>query len=482
MPQPNGPYYVIVGVGFSAVLNHSLLKATDFGKERLADLEIRHIGMADPWGDYLIERMGQWPGLLTLPGFENQHATEEAADFLRCRAFAEATAQQLKRLTSENRIVRARVTDVQVANGIFTVHYHAGGQPKELPASKIDFCTGWGPAHTLNKCIVDQCYHAEYPDATTLPQPRRLMTAIDFLCNKEPMPNGSTVCIYGDGGTAAWCVENALASDTREVVWVSCGAFRTSTIPKSGRNNGLFAEFDNSSTDEEPLSKFRPLDQRLKMWWGYKIVKVGRDGSAVRLHFDLSGLTEPGCLNSQGLPLGGLDCRAFDQVVVAIGQRYDGRLLEILESIRYPILSDGGRDADKVIVGGADHDDPRQSKLRLLGPLLSSRQFRKQFAAGKYLSNWKRLDKYVGTLPGQADGGLITAHGALIAKANGYFDEQSPNRNIHTASAWDLANLGVDDNVARGFISKRNSHAEPFTAIPGGLKELSLVYEPRRPA
>ena len=60
-------YYVIVGCGFSAVTNHAILARQPAG--RLGALPILHIGGTDPWRSYFPMPMGQWPTLLSLPGF-----------------------------------------------------------------------------------------------------------------------------------------------------------------------------------------------------------------------------------------------------------------------------------------------------------------------------------------------------------------------------------------------------------------------------
>lgn len=71
-------YYVIVGRGTAAILNHTTLRQTSFGQDRLKDpaddtgktqLPVIHIGMPDPWYYYHPHGMGQPPHLLVLPGY-----------------------------------------------------------------------------------------------------------------------------------------------------------------------------------------------------------------------------------------------------------------------------------------------------------------------------------------------------------------------------------------------------------------------------
>lgn len=63
-------YYVIVGRGPAAVINHATLVQSDFGQARLGTLPVMHIGFQNPWPNYLQHGMGQPPHLLSLPGFD----------------------------------------------------------------------------------------------------------------------------------------------------------------------------------------------------------------------------------------------------------------------------------------------------------------------------------------------------------------------------------------------------------------------------
>ena len=76
---PTG-YYVIIGCGTAAVVNHTTLRQTEWGKERLSIgegaseqvLPVMHIGFIDPWLHYHEHGMGQPPYLLGLPGYESR--------------------------------------------------------------------------------------------------------------------------------------------------------------------------------------------------------------------------------------------------------------------------------------------------------------------------------------------------------------------------------------------------------------------------
>src|SRR5438874_1100396 len=65
-------YYVIVGCGTAAVVNHTTLRQTQWGKDRIGGLPVMHIGFKDPWWHYFTHGMGQPPYLLTMPGYHQR--------------------------------------------------------------------------------------------------------------------------------------------------------------------------------------------------------------------------------------------------------------------------------------------------------------------------------------------------------------------------------------------------------------------------
>ena len=73
LPPP--VFYVIVGCGPAAVINHTTLLQSDFGKKRihqdpkLGEIPVLHIGFRNPWSWYFAHGMGQPNYLLGLPGF-----------------------------------------------------------------------------------------------------------------------------------------------------------------------------------------------------------------------------------------------------------------------------------------------------------------------------------------------------------------------------------------------------------------------------
>src|SRR4051794_41848649 len=98
-------YYVIIGRGFSAVLDHVTLRLSEEGRERLGDLPVMHIGFEDPWSYYRRHRMGQFPHLLGLPGFGAGVGGEGPGEYKDSTRFAEATRREFQLLTEKYTVV-----------------------------------------------------------------------------------------------------------------------------------------------------------------------------------------------------------------------------------------------------------------------------------------------------------------------------------------------------------------------------------------
>ncbi len=74
---PPTVYYVIIGCGPMAVVNHITLRHDRSGERRIADKDILHIGFPNPWPKYFEHGLGQPPHLLSFPGFDNNEMTGE---------------------------------------------------------------------------------------------------------------------------------------------------------------------------------------------------------------------------------------------------------------------------------------------------------------------------------------------------------------------------------------------------------------------
>lgn len=95
-------YYVIVGRGPAAVINHTTLRQTEFGKKRIEGLPVMHIGFANPWTKYMQHGMGQPPHLLSLPGFAEHPRNDDTVDEgLNSRGFAACVENEFQRLVNK---------------------------------------------------------------------------------------------------------------------------------------------------------------------------------------------------------------------------------------------------------------------------------------------------------------------------------------------------------------------------------------------
>jgi hypothetical protein len=486
MPHRDGPFYVIVGLGFSAVLNHLLLRTTKTGRDRVDNLPVLHIGLPDPWSDCAIDRMGQWPCLLILPKFANSQRTQKSTDFLSCNSFAEATRQELLDIATRfpnDEIRTGVVEDVSEVAGDFKVTFaDVDGKRSEVTARKVDFCTGLGPPHKLTSDQVDNAVlRKEYFDEAIAPNPRRLTTAVDFLKSGSSIVADGLVCIYGDGGTSAWCVERALRSNlTKEVLWVSRKPFSADTFPSSGRNDHLVKSFSRNPKTLLPAQKLTANDSRLRLAWGYQIERLDLNAKgAVEICFLPFPLSQvQSYVDHRGNDLGSLKFRDFSQVVVSIGQTHaEGRgcLEQLTKNVmrkKHPLASHTG-----LLAGFADDPTHEHARVRILGPAITG--VAKEFPSAFY----DALTAYTGTLARQADGAQIVTGALSVAQANGFFCQGRPNTNINTADLADLKQLGVDSAVATNLIFDRRQRVEPFTELPreSQLANLKLYYGDRDP-
>ncbi|MCH7862481.1 MAG: hypothetical protein IH998_12510, partial [Proteobacteria bacterium] len=88
--------YVIVGCGFAAVLNHTTLRQREWGRKRIGNREVIHIGFQDPWFHYRDHGMGQFPHLLVMPGYHGEEIRNGKPDApLRSGRMAADTRKEL---------------------------------------------------------------------------------------------------------------------------------------------------------------------------------------------------------------------------------------------------------------------------------------------------------------------------------------------------------------------------------------------------
>lgn len=91
--------YVIIGCGAAAIVNHTTLRQTKWGQDRVGNSRIIHVGFEDPWSHYNRHEMGQFPQLLGLPGYQARPGVlDDTTEPYTSTKFGQNTADELTRL------------------------------------------------------------------------------------------------------------------------------------------------------------------------------------------------------------------------------------------------------------------------------------------------------------------------------------------------------------------------------------------------
>jgi hypothetical protein len=244
------PYYVIIGCGFAATVDHATLVQSTWGVARLGKLDVLHIGFPDPWRTYHKHNMNQEIELLTLPGYSNQPDegdTEPVPDddgayrWLLSTSFAQINRDEISGLVTEAPEdeeeqdvelpsepvvaplgpVRAMVSKIEPPhddeqNYVITLYK----SPEKIKAAMIDICTGPGQGRTKYKApqglTSDLTRHSESPFVP------KLYTATNITLENAKMAKGGLILIRGAGPAAAQAVERALeeTDKARQILWI----------------------------------------------------------------------------------------------------------------------------------------------------------------------------------------------------------------------------------------------------------------------
>ncbi len=264
---PTG-YYVIIGCGLAAVLNHTTLRQAKKGKDRLAHpttkdvtLPVMHLGFEDPWGNYHAHGMGQPPYLLTMPGYHDRPSpdadksairsgmrstefagiTKKEWDLLRDKFKFEhreawAAVIQPRGEGEKGKTIDANVLKDLEEEGLSgaQVNQQLGKKyPDSYPpyrilvvspeqkldlvyAHKIDICVGAGrptipkPSESAESCWGGRTQlwvpPSKWNPATA---GRRVVNAPEALCRQTPWTSAERMCVFGAGGIGLNMVERA---------------------------------------------------------------------------------------------------------------------------------------------------------------------------------------------------------------------------------------------------------------------------------
>ncbi len=469
-PDLNREYYVIIGMGFSALVNHLMLRASS-EEDRLGRHPVLHIGDTDPWTLYQPAPMGQWASIPTLPAFHHRPANPSPEDFLSSDEFSKVSTQQWADLARRYPFyaLRGRVRSVQWVQNRFEVTCD-GEPPLVIGAPRVDVCGGPGPSRRWDPQLVsDPALWREYNGgpASVTGWPR-LLTGEGFLQASTTLPAaGSSVAVFGGGPTAAWCVERAENAGLHPL-WVSRDPLHHAFLPT--RRNDPLAQGPLTRTHKNGFRVVEgpvyPSGRNTRFAEGFDVVGVRVSGSAVELDFrPYHPIPNVRHVDGARNNLPPLASEQFDQVVVAIGHLQHpseaGSWAAILDSLLQPakrlkkhlMLDPQGRAVGLQSADGA---------LRVLGAAALAHPD----LAAVWRSPSTSSSLYMATLPEQARVDVGIALSAVtIAQANGYFGSR-PMNNLNVASESELRSLfqqPVFQEMSSAWVEMRASRIHPFT-------------------
>ncbi|MFN7932586.1 MAG: hypothetical protein U0R19_04615 [Bryobacteraceae bacterium] len=419
VPDLNKAYYVIIGLGFSALVNYMTLISSN--PERVENLPILFIGEWDPWQRYSPTRMGQWPAMLTLPGFEFTPSGDET-DFLPSQEFAAVLRKQWLNLSQRGdiHVMMGQVTRVARSGRFFAVDVMSKGRKYKVKAGGLDICGGPGPSNRIERSIVpNDGVWQEYLYPANAGHFPRLVAAEDYLRADIPRAESGGVLVYGGSPTGAWCVETALAHKN-SVIFVARDGLDGAFVP-SGRNDHL-AEPPIDHAELWPTQ-----NQPLTFAEHYSLTALHVRGKQILARFKKNPDARYVQKRMPSIP--DLESERISQVVVAIGQDQN-----YWETLLRQVLA---RDLDRKFlvdrfgrIVGLQSDDGR---CRLLGSAAFGSGTFKQIP----MDHPSRL--YNDSLPSQGQEPRNIVYSAVaIAEANLAWNKHNPNRNVNTAHRGEL--------------------------------------------
>jgi hypothetical protein len=463
-------YYAIIGCGFSAITNHAILQQTG---DRIEGYTVLHIGFRDPWAVYYPMPMGQWPSLLTLPGYQTKLPNVTASTCLGSDEFSLVNQAEWDRLLSVRPFthVQATVTAIQIV-GTPPTEYRLildDDPSRFVRAAYVDVCGGPGPAKDLPATVtIDPNLVAEYQTGTHFFTPwPRLVTGERYLTASSAEPTNGAVCIVGGGPTAAWCVEHA-QSQGNDILWLSNDSLNPAFV-SSRRNDSLVSgvirrPLVNGEHVVDGLLKPRKLTTIFAEGFEPTNIDVLPD-DRVRVHFQPVAGKKFRYVNMHGrqaFPT----YRDFDQVIYSIGQITDPKNPKSLASLVASVLKSAISRKNHLILDrnhravGLQSEDQR---VRVLGAAaLSHPDLEPQWSTPGTRSNllFRSLTEQARVRVG------ITLAALTIAEANRLWNP-STNENVNTAGLGDLkvllARLDPALDAPQTWFESRGVRIPPFT-------------------
>jgi hypothetical protein len=470
-PDPAKSYYVIIGCGFSGVLNHALLRPT-----RLGGLPILHIGETDPWRNYHPMPMGQPPTLLTLPGFTKRPSKLDRYTNLKSDEFARINKFEWNQLAKNHTFYheKGRVVGVGKPGPRYEVKLASG---HIYQAEYIDVCGGPGPARrpSPDDIDIDKVLLREFDGATKAGHWPRLVSGEAFLSSRTPAvpaEPGSSVCVYGGGPTGAWCVEHAQKLGHR-VYWVANKNLNEAFVADR-RNDHLLRDSvvrEIVGGNHVVTGRLVPADSSTTFGENLQATKITATApDEVKISFTASAPTTWRFTESTGprrISPPTVESLDVQQVVLSIGQETSYKEDRSWASLLKPVLEDAisGRtylitDRQRRVVGLQSDDE----RVRLLGAAALGHP--------KVRAEWEKPGSpsylFFRSLVEQARVPIgITLSATLLAEANEFWSS-APNENLNTCGLVDLWQLihrwgwPAELDTAETWLQMRGNRIPPF--------------------
>lgn len=508
------PRYVIIGTGFSAIVNHATLRRSEWGKARIAGMQIVHLSQGDPWGAYVDHGMGQWGDLLTLPGFFFRPDAASADKFLSSADFASNTEKETRRLKVNwppaewiwGRVESIQRKKVGKADKFLIKYKDIQNYPAEEVADYVDLCSGPGLmrvyARTTDRgtaydfgqraILFDDVLYKEYqlPDPSGRENKLRRVIGAHTYMNSNIVAGVARACVYGGGPLASSCVERALKIGVDVVYWVSRSEPLNPSFAPGLRYDGLAR-----------LEKGKPLPRRLapipnetllfpsrpnvKFAEGYKVAEVRVEVRAGKDKKPIEGIL---LKFATGQPRGRKGPRFVDpdkpgetalkelfcqQLIISASNQEDdnepGSTAYIVKDIRKseergklrpikPVKSNNNVPAIGAVTVGVQTKD---EKFRILGTAGLTQEDRAK--EDKNTKDPSRLLLWEKSLPAQAHVNLVgaTISAAAVAQANGFF-QKNPNDCVNIAHLGELWNVWGNEN-GLAIYNARRQRVDPFS-------------------
>jgi hypothetical protein len=538
-----GPTYVIVGRGFSAIANFTTMFRSKEGRARLAEQPVVMIGFPDPWLGYRHHEMNQQREVMTLPAFKNQlgpqpprnehhplwcaklhqGAAECDIPFVLSNNFADASKAEIEAVRREAieagikfGVWNGAVDKITWNNSkkLFVVHVEGfaaeSGQPEQviITARYVDICVGPGQSRVLPpggryglsmpKEMRD-AYENPGLDTAAANAPV-VIPGSEYTRGNVVTPRGSVVMVQGGGPAAAQGVEEAFRMGAEEVVWVCPETFTKALIPnrrvdflvqRQGQNGPENLPTTNRTGLLDDKTVFIPRIPGLWLATGCRassIAWMSNSDKRALVTFGAEGTARgQGSADPIKFKKG-----VFDQIVIAQGREAD---MSKPGSPLYPLRELDTTKIQPLKVGWVDFPvglvlEQENCRVRVLGASgLSSTvpNSTDNLIKSKDADAFRKLEAYQDSLPAQSRVFFqgVTLSAATIAYANGYFNngKNRPNTNRNTATKAEMEKLDPQNggNLHKQRETSVVAFAEPSSAPPSGALAWSYHHPDRYP-